>query len=146
MENNMFIKNYFNGNSITDNTLLNNCEFLYNKLKQVFASLNISISIQDLKITSGYRDKQHNKLVGGANNSLHTKGLAVDFYDPDSFLDKILINNVKLLRENQCAIEHPAYTKGWCHFQAVLPKSQKSVFIPYNGAIKTNQKDDLFKI
>jgi len=144
MENNIFIENYFNGHSITDNTLLNNCEFLYKKLQHIFASLNINI--QDLKITSGYRNKQHNQSVGGASNSLHTKGLAVDFYDPNSFLDKLLIDNVELLHKNQCAIEHPAYTKGWCHIQAVLPKSQKNVFIPYNGTIKANQKDDLFKI
>lgn len=30
-------------------------------------------------ITSGYRNKEVNKLVGGAENSQHTKGQAVDF-------------------------------------------------------------------
>ena len=30
------------------------------------------------KITSGYRTRRHNKLVGGVNGSSHTKGLAVD--------------------------------------------------------------------
>ena len=30
-------------------------------------------------ITSGYRNSQVNKLVGGASNSQHTKGQAVDF-------------------------------------------------------------------
>lgn len=30
------------------------------------------------KITSGYRTKAHNRLVGGVNGSSHTKGLAVD--------------------------------------------------------------------
>lgn len=29
-------------------------------------------------ITSGYRDVEHNRAVGGAPNSLHTKGLAAD--------------------------------------------------------------------
>ena len=30
------------------------------------------------KITSGYRTRKHNALVGGVNGSSHTKGLAVD--------------------------------------------------------------------
>jgi zinc D-Ala-D-Ala carboxypeptidase len=31
-------------------------------------------------ITSGYRSKEHNKNVGGAEESLHTEGLAVDIF------------------------------------------------------------------
>lgn len=31
-------------------------------------------------ITSGYRTPEHNKAVGGAENSWHIKGLAADFY------------------------------------------------------------------
>ncbi|HDZ26351.1 hypothetical protein LCGC14_0398790 [marine sediment metagenome] len=31
-------------------------------------------------ITSGYRTKEHNRAVGGVDNSYHTQGKAVDFF------------------------------------------------------------------
>jgi len=31
-------------------------------------------------ITSGYRCEEHNKAIGGSKNSMHVRGLAVDFY------------------------------------------------------------------
>jgi len=34
-------------------------------------------------ITSGYRTKEHNKKVGGVENSAHTKGYAADIYTGD---------------------------------------------------------------
>jgi len=40
-----------------------------------------------VRITSTFRTRQHNKDVGGVWDSMHTKGIAVDFYikDHDSF-------------------------------------------------------------
>lgn len=36
-----------------------------------------------IKITSGYRTPSHNESVGGAENSLHTKGMALDIHGDD---------------------------------------------------------------
>lgn len=38
-----------------------------------------------VNILSGYRTKPFNKKVGGASNSLHLKGLAIDFSLPTAF-------------------------------------------------------------
>ncbi len=36
-----------------------------------------------IRITSGYRTESHNRFVGGASGSLHTKGMAVDLQASD---------------------------------------------------------------
>ena len=48
----------------------------------------------DLRITSLYRSPEHNAAIGGAPNSYHTRGLAVDFVPADgnwSRLDKVVL-------------------------------------------------------
>lgn len=46
---------------------------LVNLLQKIRSHFNKSV-----KITSGYRTESHNKKVGGATNSYHTKGMACD--------------------------------------------------------------------
>lgn len=41
-------------------------------------------------ITSGYRDPEHNKAVGGVKDSAHAKGLAVDIRAPNDQIGKII--------------------------------------------------------
>lgn len=40
---------------------------------------------RSVNITSGYRTKEFNKKVGGASNSLHIQGIAIDFALPSAF-------------------------------------------------------------
>ena len=41
------------------------------------------------------------------------------------------LQHQQLLRQYNCSIESPRYTKGWCHFQCILPSSKKLIFKPY---------------
>ena len=47
---------------------------LCNQLEVIRKALNAPIIV-----TSGYRSPEHNKAIGGALNSFHVKGMAVDF-------------------------------------------------------------------
>ena len=82
-------------------------------------------------INSGFRSPEYNKKVGGSNNSLHTQCLAVDIKDNDGEIDNWFLEKKDLLIKESCAIESPRYTKNWCHFQVILPNSEKPVFKPY---------------
>ena len=53
--------------------VLNNIKFLASQLQIIRDELKKPISV-----TSGYRSEEHNKKVGGAKNSYHVKGMAVD--------------------------------------------------------------------
>lgn len=81
-------------------------------------------------VTSGWRPKAYNKSIGGATNSNHCKGLAVDFSDSDKLLAKYCHDNEKLL--NDCGIycEDTDSTTNWVHMQCVAPKSGKRFFKP----------------
>ena len=55
-----------------------------------------TISRTPYKITSGFRCKAHNKAIGGHENSLHTKGEAVDILaDTDHKRSNILTGLIK---------------------------------------------------
>lgn len=53
--------------------IIDNIERLAERLQAVRDIINMPIVI-----TSGYRTKEHNKAVGGAESSLHLEGLAAD--------------------------------------------------------------------
>lgn len=48
------------------------------KLAQELEKVREKLGGKAIYITSGYRDPEHNKRVGGAKNSYHTKGMAAD--------------------------------------------------------------------
>lgn len=88
-----------------------------------------------MTVTSGLRDaaQQANLVKSGqstATKSKHLLGLAADIADPDGSLAKWLKDNVKLLEKASLWCEDPEYTRGWVHFQAAPPKSNKRFFIP----------------
>ena len=75
--------------------------------------------------SSGYRNYLVNKLVGGASNSQHTRGQALDFTVPGmsvpdviSFINKTGIEYDQLINE---------YGK-WVHISFVKGKNRKQCF------------------
>ena len=64
-------------------------------------------------VSSGYRCEAHNKKIGGAKNSAHKLGMAVDISDPDGelylFCSEEILEKVDLYKE--------ADTNGWVHIQ-----------------------------
>jgi hypothetical protein len=117
-----------------------NLELMINGIEKLFVEID-----EILKISSGFRNPTRNKQVGGVKNSLHTRCLAVDFLDLDGELDNWFIENRDFLKDNGYAIEHPFYTKNWCHFQVITPPSKRNVFVPYAGKVKKGCCDERFK-
>ena len=63
---------------------------LHSLLLQKLKGLRYKIQ-KPVIITSGYRCPAHNQVVGGAKNSYHLSGMAVDIYVPEISLRELLI-------------------------------------------------------
>ena len=124
-----------------DNETLQNLDLLLSKANLLRQTIN-----RPIIINSGYRSISHNKKVGGATKSNHTKCLAIDIRDNERFFDKWFLSNegIAFLKETNTAIEHPRYTNTWAHFQVILPKSQKNIFTPYTREPLPNEHDPYF--
>ena len=84
-----------------------------------------------MHVSSGYRPPSVNaKIPNAAKKSNHMVCLAADFKDPDGSLDQWCLANPKVLEKAGLWQEHPDATPGWCHLQAVAPKSGNRVFRP----------------
>lgn len=75
-------------------------------------------------ITSGYRNPQINKLVGGAENSQHTKGQAVDFIIKDMSPYQIYMHILNSDIEYDQLILEPS----WVHISYNKGKNRKQHF------------------
>ena len=124
-------------------------------LNQTFESnlINLLTKINALRIdfnkpmnvSSGYRSPEHNVTIGGATHSTHLTCEAIDIIDLEGALRRFCIaNDNAILKKYNLFMEHPAYTKGWCHLQIIKPKSGNTIFIPYEG--KPEHYDNSFKI
>ena len=76
-----------------------------------------------IKITSGYRNLQVNKLVGGKPNSNHTKGCAADIQNPN--LLQIYNYVVTHLDYDECLFETNKQGVRWLHVSYVKGKNRK---------------------
>lgn len=105
---------------------------LEGNLEKLLKALNALRQVwgKPMIISSGYRSPKRNAAVGGAKKSNHMLCLAADVLDLDDALDEWCLGNLDVLEECGLWLESPNYTKGWCHLQAVPPKSSKRVFIP----------------
>ena len=76
-------------------------------------------------ITSGFRNQQVNKLVGGVANSQHTTGQAVDFYVKGMTIKELKDFIIKLGIEYDQVINE--YDK-WCHISYNKGHNRKQSF------------------
>lgn len=83
--------------------------------------------------SSGYRDPEYNKKIGGATKSAHCQGKAIDIKDPKGLLKQYLLRNTQLLKEYGLRMEEPESTGGlhggWCHLDT-MPVKFRRIFRP----------------
>ena len=72
---------------------------------------------QPIKINSGYRSSQLNKLVGGVPNSWHQLGNAADIHISSAEEAKILFNNLQKLPSVDTVLFEHSKTAQWLHVQ-----------------------------
>lgn len=108
------------------------------RLLVVANSLLAACSVLTATQTSGYRNPEYNRKIGGAENSKHCKALAIDLLDNDRKLGNFVALNVDLLRSRGMAMEDLSYCikkdgEKWVHWQLGTPPSGKLIFVPYPG-------------
>ena len=77
-------------------------------------------------ITSGYRNKEYNKSVGGVNNSQHTKGEAVDFYCKNEPLENVFLWIINNLEFDQVIYEQNDQVS-WIHISYKIKENRKKI-------------------
>lgn len=75
-----------------------------------------------------YRTVAWDRAKGRSGKSQHCLGRACDFRDPDGTLDAWCMANLDVLTKAGLWLEHPNYTKGWCHLD--LKERKNRVFNP----------------
>lgn len=99
-------------------------------LKRVNGLLD-EIKWQRIRVTSGYRDNEKNRSVGGAPKSPHTRAAAIDLSDMDGLLYAAILKDEQLLHRWGLWMEHKDYTRGWVHLDMNVRKERPiRVFIP----------------
>ena len=78
-----------------------------------------------IKINSGYRCEQLNKLVGGVANSWHLKGNAADLHIASAEEAKILYNNLQKLPSVDTILFEHSKTAQWLHVQWDMNKTPR---------------------
>lgn len=107
--------------------VIDNALKLLDKINALLAELNIT----KVSVSSGFRPSGVNsKIPGAAKKSNHMVGHACDLEDVDGKLDKLFLENLKLLEKHGLYLEHPDNTKNWSHLQDISPKSGNRVFNP----------------
>lgn len=103
-------------NTPTDETIIDNLNYTLQRLNDIREGYG-----KPIYINSGYRCPQLNKEVGGAEDSYHIKGLAVDIRW-DNELVKYIINNCQFHK----AIREKVGKTKWLHLQFKRDRSKES--------------------
>lgn len=130
------IEDYFGLNAYNDE-LHRSADNLLLKVNSLLQELGI----EKATMTSGYRSPEYNIRIGGAPNSKHCLAEAIDLADNDRVLGNRLKFNPVSLMNRGMAMENLEYCETkrgtkWVHLQVGLPKSGKTIFIPYAGPPK----------
>ena len=115
-------------------------------LELLLSRLNMFQEIygKPMTVSSGYRPSSYNTDAGGAKKSNHMVCLACDFVDLDSSLDSFCVANQDVLEKCGLYLEHPKWTKTWCHLQVAKPISGKRIFVPSITEPPKSKLDTLF--
>lgn len=105
-------------------------------LEEIRAVLNVP-----MKITSGFRNKALNKLVGGSPTSGHTKGLCADIVPigmaVEEAFDLVQFNKDKCPSLKKCIMENVKSSK-WLHIETKTERLQPTKFyVTTNGKTYT---------
>jgi len=109
-----------------------NAELLLKRVNLLLAKFYADTGHPCPAVTSGWRTVEINRRVGGASNSKHLSGEAIDLRDTDNALDEWLLSPPGRMALVECNLylEHPDNTFGWCHLQCCPPRSGNRVFRP----------------
>ena len=68
-----------------------------------------------IRVNSGYRTPAHNKQIGGATNSQHCKGEAVDIFPLEKDIDEVFSIIIRELKYDQVILEKNNAGARWIH-------------------------------
>jgi uncharacterized protein YcbK (DUF882 family) len=90
-----------------------------------------AMRVVNVKVTSGWRPQEINSMYGGAPNSYHLIGQAVDIADHDRRLSKEIQDRTWLLKEYGLWMEDPKFTSTWVHLDSgTRPERDVRIFKP----------------
>lgn len=96
--------------------------------------------LQHIKaVNSGWRPLSVNERTkNAAIHSSHMTGEAIDIDDDIEVVDRWCLENKHVLKELGLWLEHPGWTKGWCHVQTRPPgwppnPNGPRIYIPSNN-------------
>jgi hypothetical protein len=113
-------------------TLTESQEQNINKLLVVMNAIRAEYGLLMI-VTSGFRTAEDEKRIDPAHpESMHTKGAAVDIYDPDpeKRLWQWCMAHMEFLVEKGVWLEDRLYTPNHVHFQIWPPASGNRIFKP----------------
>ena len=100
---------------------------MYALVENVLDPLRANIE-KPIIITSGYRSPSYNKKVGGAKNSQHIKGQAVDFITSVN-LEEVFKIIIKHFDFDQVIFEKSDNGSRWIHISFSLEKNRRECLI-----------------
>ena len=76
-----------------------------------------------IRINSGYRSPEHNRLVGGSSTSQHIKGQAVDFVPLKMDIDTVFALIIREFKYDQVILERK--NSRWIHISYIEGKNRQ---------------------